>query len=69
MTPEEMLEVIDRWHDDIRKSAGDSEVAHSFEDSLWMATLRRIGESDSEWAPVARKALESIHIKFDRWRA
>jgi tellurite resistance protein len=54
----------------IEKMRGDSEVAHSEEDSLRAAVLKAIADGTAEDArEMARLALTTSEISFARWCA
>ncbi len=54
---------------EIAKKAGDPEVAHIAEDTLWLAVLQNIAESDCEHAELAREAIKTDDLEFSRWYA
>ena len=65
MTPDKILDALA----DIRAAAGDDEVAHGLEDSLWEAVLRTIAAGHPESQRMAQLALRTKDINFCRWRA
>lgn len=54
---------------DIRKMAGDDEMAHDAEDRLYIAVLEAVAAGADASAEMAKIALESQKIKFGRWTA
>jgi hypothetical protein len=54
----------------IRQLAHDSETAHASEDKLWVDVLRAIAAGDADNPQsLAKEALQTEAIKFDRWFA
>lgn len=55
----------------IRTLTGDPEVAHGAEDAVWVAVLEAIRDATSDpWARLlAKEALETLSIDFERWSA
>ena len=61
-------EIIDRTQV-IRRASHDPELAHGEEDQLWSDVLRAIADGAPEPAALARAALATADIAFDRWYA
>jgi len=54
----------------IRKNQGDVETAHGMEDYLWQEVLQTIADGTAEDpAALARAALKTTELDFDRWYA
>ena len=53
----------------IRTKAGDNEVAHVMEDSLYKDVLGAISEGATNPASLAAAALKAEDIDFSRWYA
>ncbi|MGG1419074.1 hypothetical protein ABE220_09385 [Bacillus subtilis] len=63
MTKEDVLEEVER----IWKSAGDDEIAHSMEDSLYLNVLMAIATGAENASELAEAALNTQDIDFQRW--
>ncbi|WP_459198739.1 hypothetical protein [Bacillus subtilis] len=63
MTREDVLNTVER----IRKSAGDDEIAHSMEDSLYLNVLMAIATGAENASELAEAALNTQDIDFQRW--
>lgn len=53
----------------IEEIKGDDEYAHSAEDALWEVVLEAIAERCEDPHLLAREALKTRAIKFQRWCA
>lgn len=60
---------IRRELEEIEACSGDDESAHSKEDGLWESVLCAIADGADDPRALAREALRSLDIKFDRWCA
>lgn len=63
------VELIKQRVEDIRKSSGDDEGAHSMEDSLHQAVLQAIASGIGPADKLAAEALKTRDIRFKRWFA
>lgn len=54
---------------DIELSVGDPEAAHVLEDRLWERVLFAIARGTPDPDRLANAALETILLKFPRWKA
>ena len=50
----------------IRDMAGDDELAHSFEDSLYCDFAIMVAQSDSEFSEIAKEICKTMDIDFAR---
>ena len=48
---------------------GDDEAAHGEEDDLWRDVLRAIADGADNPRAMAREALETTHLSFERYTA
>lgn len=53
----------------IEAMAGDEETAHAAEDELHTDVLQEIAAGSPYAAQLAREALRTLDLKFDRWYA
>jgi hypothetical protein len=65
MTVEDVRALVQRVSD----NEGDSEVAHGLENALRLEVLRAIADGAENPAALAREALETQHLNFERWYA
>ena len=54
---------------EIKKVMGDQEAAHSLEDQLYQAVLESIVKDPSNAQELAKEALKTIKLDFERWYA
>ncbi len=52
---------------EIRDKSTDNESAHAAEDKLWQSVLSAIAKGHPRAKELARAALRSTKIEFDRW--
>lgn len=55
--------------EDIRASAGDDEAAHGMEDQLFESVLRAVADGHPQSVAMAKAALRSLELDFERWCA
>jgi hypothetical protein len=53
----------------VHADTGDYEAAHGEEDDLWRDVLRAIADGADNPRAMAREALETTHIDFERYTA
>ena len=63
------IEDVQRQIKLIEDTKGDDEMAHSFEDELYIETLKLIAEGGANPIKLAKMALTAKAIDFARWRA
>lgn len=69
---EELIKEIREKINNLKKIAGDPEAAHIEEDNIWHIVLRHVADGHQTRhgaAELAKMALETDEIKFDRWYA
>ena len=69
MSEDALMKVIKDQVDRIRSSAGDPEVAHSLEDTLYQLVVVMIAEGMTVTPHMAEEVLKSREIDFPRWCA
>ena len=55
--------------DQIEKTKGDDEEAHTLEDNLWYDFIKSISQNYSSLGRRAQLVISSGDIEFSRWRA
>ncbi len=65
MTKEEVMKVVE----EIRSGMHDNEMAHIYEDKLYLDVLTAIAGGATNAAELASEALRTQELAFERWHA